>query len=727
MYLVCNDRLPNSHFQYTPAGAPACFSMDKMKAIVLPLLMVLLSACSNSSPTRDTIGALWQSEPERIRSLLHQLDFSKEELGAVHQFLRNKDTLQACQELLNYYQGTDRAWVIEALDPLSYEEAAPIADRLLADSLHINGVVDNIPRNPDGSWKWDHLGPESDAEFAYSLNAHKYLPALYVVWQKRGDHHLVELFNEIINDWVGQHPLPARGDSIYLVLEEKGHLDYRDIGEVEWRTLDTGRRLGAAWPQLFYAFQDQTAFTPATRLLMLSSLAEQADYLQQYHKSGHNWTTMEMNGLALAGLAFPEFRKAAEWAGYALDVMSEEINRQVYPDGVQTEISTKTQWVALQRFESLAENFKSAGRNISPAYRKRIIDMYHYLAYCMRPDGHQPLNNDSDREDLRPRVLAAAEKYSRPDWAFIATNGRQGENPESKPSVAFPWAGIQVMRSGWEAQAVWAFFDQGPYGTGHQHRDMLHLSIAAFGKDLLVDGGRYTHQDYFSFDPATWRGYFRSSWSHNVILVDDQGQRAGPLLAEEPLKEGIHYIHHSNYDFATGTFLSGFENTEGKIKHTRSVLYLKDQLWLVVDDIETDRPRKLSALWHLNPMAQVVLNEDVATTTDPDGANLRILPLGDLSWHAEVIKAQEKPVIQGWYSPHYGEKLPNPTLVYETEIPGSRHFAWFIVAAAEVVPDVPVRYEVKNGFIDLSFAPPGKKEKRVRFPLSHDGSGIQVD
>src|SRR5690606_25840300 len=104
------------------------------------------------------------------------------------------------------------------------------------------------------------------------------------------------------------------------------------------------------------------------------------------------------------------------------------------------------------------------------------------------------------------------------------------------------------------------------YGTGHQHRDMLHLSVSAFGKDLLVDGGRYTHQDYFSFDPTIWRGYFRSSFSHNVILIDGHGQKEGPLRTDTPLQENVHYRLDKSYDYITGKFIQGFENVEGDIE-----------------------------------------------------------------------------------------------------------------------------------------------------------------
>jgi len=661
--------------------------MDFIKTILFSGVL-LITGCNPPQPGENliTISDLWETHPERLRSLFSSLNLNNSGLSEVQSSLQKQDTLLAARLLLDYFENVERSWVITTIDPIANEESLELANLLVHDSVKVSAGTDLIPETKDGGWVWNHTGPQQDDEFGYGLNGHKYLPALYFSWLHSSNDLYVNTFDKIIKDWVSKHPLPEKGDSVYLVLENKGGLDYRDLGEVEWRTLEAGNRLGASWPQLFYGFQQAQSFSPAARLLMLSSIEEQSSFLLNYHKQGHNWTTMEMNGLALAGLAFPEFEQAEEWSNYALNTMSEEINRQVYPDGVQSEISTKTQWVALFRFESLANNFKKAGRDISEAYLERVEDMYNYLAYTMRPDGHQPLNNDSDREDLRPRVLNAAEKFNRPDWSYIATNGKSGVEPDSLPSVVFPWGGMSVMRNGWDSLAHWSFFDAGPFGTGHQHADKLHLSISAYGKDLLVDGGRYTHQDYFSFDPAIWRGYFRSSLSHNVILVDGKGQNGGPTMVEIPLNSGVDYGHFKEFDFARGTFTDGFNEVTGTINHSRSVLYLRDQYWVVVDQIESDQPRELQALWHYAPTCKVELNGLQAVSKNPKEPNLRIVPVGSVNWDAEIISGQEAPVKQGWYSETYGKKEPNPSVVYSAKIEGPILFAWLLVPALGDVP-----------------------------------------
>ncbi|GAA5221544.1 hypothetical protein GCM10025777_21740 [Membranihabitans marinus] len=683
-----------------------------------------LAACHSNNVSLSSVEDLWDSHPEKVRSLIQSINLLS--IPTADNYLHSGDTVMACRELLLHFKNMDRGWIVNSIDPMDMTEAVAISEKLNRDSVLIHDIPASIPRLEGGGWDWTYQGPDNDAEFAYSLNTQSYLIALYKVWSVDHKDHHISVFNSIVKDWALNHPLPEEGDSIYLVLNQEGNIDYRDIGEVEWRTLDTGRRLGSSWVQLFYAFLGHESFEPSTQLLMLSSIAEQAEFIRKYHKSGHNWTTMEMNGLALVGLAMPEFKQAAEWSDYALDVMSKEIQRQVYPDGVQTEISSKTQWVALRRFESLAKNFQSAGRSIDSNYMVRIGEMYDYLAFTLRPDGHQPLNNDSDRDNLRDRLQVASDKFNRSDWQYVISNGSSGTLPQHPLSYTYPWAGIQIHRSGWDSDASWAFFDLGPYGTGHQHRDMLHLSIADFGQDLLVDGGRFTHKDYFSFDPTIERGYFRSSWSHNVILVDHRGQNAGPLKAEKPLKEGLDYIHAEGFDTGIGRFVNGYTDVDGEVIHTRSVTYLKDHHWLVVDQIETDKPRDITALWHLAPDLEVVIEDENVKTKNMERANIEIHPLSDSPWTLKLVQGQSEPHLQGWYSAEYGVKLANPTIEYHKHIQKTSIFAWLITAKEGLIEDQNIQFRQTNNFLILEYTDINNDVKSIIYPLNHNLRDIVV-
>ena len=387
---------------------------------------------------------------------------------------------------------------------------------------------------------------------------------------------------------------------------------------------------------------------------------------------------MEMNGLAAIALGWPEFREATTWLDYAVETMTPELAGQVYPDGAQMELTSHYHGVAAGNFQAFANRLRKGERDLPPIFTETLETMWNYWAYTMRPNGHGILNNDSDYDFTRARVLTYAAQYQRPDWTYIATNGAEGVAPAGTLSSFFPWAGQALLRDGYGAEAQWAFFDVGPLGTGHIHRDMLHLSVHAFGRDILVDSGRYTYVG------GPWRDYFVNSPSHNVVLIDGQGQRNYTAKAEKPL-EGNHCFT-PGYDLVRGEYTGGFGEISEAITHTRAVLYPRGRFWLIVDRIQTDTPRTLSVLWHYHPECTVAIEGPTVSSSDAGKGNIRIIPIAAFSWDVEIVKGQTEPEIQGWYSPVYNEKAPAPVACFSATIPGTAVFAWLLLPARDLPP-----------------------------------------
>jgi hypothetical protein len=379
---------------------------------------------------------------------------------------------------------------------------------------------------------------------------------------------------------------------------------------------------------------------------------------------------------------------------------------------VQHELTSHYHLVALSNFEQLAEICRAAEAPLSPDYREGLERMWNYLACTMRPDGHGLLNNDSDRVQTRDPVLQAAATYGRPDWLYMATHGESGAEPASGPSFVFPFAGQLVVRSGRQPDALWGFFDFGPWGTGHQHNDKLHLSVSAHGRDLLVDSGRFT---YSGREARFQREYAVRSQAHNVVLIDGHGQGPGPALSREPVSDG---------EFSTGpglTFARGacdhFSGLDGSASHTRVVLYPGGSLLLVVDRIETDRPRSLEALWHWHPTCTVTPQGGDIVSVDPGAGNLRIVPVGPVDWHVGLVRGQEEPEIQGWYSREYNGWEPTTTSVLHGRVSGSTAFAWLLACApGEVGPVRGAVLENTDHAIRVRVERPGVEAVVVRVP-----------
>jgi len=633
---------------------------------------------------------LCETHGERVQKLFASLDLERHGLAGVKKAAEAKDWPGACAALLGHYRATKtNEWLREpAVQATGGKE--PRAEEILTDRLTFYSMAQKAPRSANGRLNWH---PTKYREWNSALHRHGQLSTLFGAYCKTGNRDYVRYLDGHVRDWIESNPY---GDKRRRTMA--------------WYGLEPGLRL-PHWARVFYGLQAVHEFTPTTRILMLSSIPEHAHFLRHRHKgTGGNWITMQLHGLATAAICWPEFKDASAWYAYAARMMNRATKDQVHPDGVQTELTSSYHRVALSRFQAFADLSARVGKTVPKSYKAQLEKMWNYLAYSMRPDGAGVLNNDSDRTHNVPHVLGRAVEFNRRDWAYIATNGKDGERPAVGPSVVFPWAGQVIMRSGWDRDAHWAFFDVGPYGTGHQHTDKLHLSIAAFGRDLLVDAGRFSYT-------SSWRQYFRSAAGHNIILVDNAGQNADVSKWRKPMTEN--YVISKEFDFARGTFDRGFRGVKGKVQHLRSVLYVKGTFWVVVDRIKTDRPRDIQALWHYHPDCSVVADGASVTSTDKGKGNLRIVPVSGPKWRLKIVKGQKTPSVQGWYSVRYNVKQANATAVYAGKIEKNATFAWVLVPAQDTPPAAKARLtaETETG-VRMRVELPGARPVELTVPIT---------
>lgn len=593
--------------------------------------------------------------PDRMKALLEHFDLEKAGLEAVHSAFEEGELILACHQLLQYYKDGQTASYLRESRPEITADRVSIADSLDRGIFTFYTQTDEVSRLPDGRLDWSYTGPADDIEWAWGLNRHSFLLTLLNTYLKSGNPKYARAIDRYVKDWVISS-LPYPGVKSRTAM---------------WRGLEVSFRV-KRWAEVFYGLMESEEFSPATRLLLLSSIPEHAHYLREFHAQG-NWLTMELSALARAATAWPELRKAGEWLEYTQGAMTASLLEQVYPDGVQTELTAHYHRVALSNFDLFREIFNQAEVPLPEVYTQKIEEMWNYLAYSLRPSGTNPLNNDSDLRNYQQALNRAAADFDRPDWLYIATNGQSGNKPEES-SVFFPYAGQAILRSGWDQAAHWAFFDIGPWGSGHQHSDKLHLSISAFGRDLLVDGGRFAYRGDLA---DKFRAYAVNSASHNLLLIDGHGQAPGPKETEAAL-DATHFRSTVEWDYAWGSF-DQFKETNGKAEHTRSLTYVKNKFWIVVDRLKTDRPRDVEVLWHWHPDCSVQKGRRRQVTTDHETGNLRIIPLGKQKWELNLIKGQESPDIQGWYSEAYNSATPNIAAVYRTQTRGDVAFIWLLL------------------------------------------------
>jgi hypothetical protein len=616
---------------------------------------------------------------ERVSALFEALDLRNEALEEAAGAWQSGDKVRACKALLAHFAKSDQAerWgggPVEAGD-----DTTAAAEAILRDEYTFQNVTGSPERKADGSLEWTHRGPNDDAEWAYFLNRHGHLSILHSAYRETGNDRYVNRIDSDIREWVIVNPY-----------------GWERTNDPRWRGLETMSRINV-WSRIFYNLIDDLHLQDGTRILLLSSIPEHAHYTQHYHNPGGNWLAMQMRSLSLAGLAFPEFRDQEAWLAYGYHALLPQMERQIYPDGAQKELSSHYHGATLYAFQAFADLYETAGQRLPDSWYEGLEQMWSYWAYSIRPDGHGVLNNDSNLDFNRPKLLKVYEQYDRPDWAFTASNGEHGTEPDGSPSRVFPWAGQLISRNGWEADAHWSVFDIGPWGIGHQHQDKLHLSVSAFGQDFLVDAGRL----YYKRD--VWRDWIQGTKAHNTLIIDGCEQNADVKEAESPLSEDTYQIADA-FDYTRSAFTAGYADLEGEAIHRRAVMYVRGLAWIVIDQVESDRDREIEALWHFHPDVDVSISDTVTRGSHASGS-VAVYPIGGWDGEIQTLKGQELPDIQGWYSREYNEKAPSSCVIYKTQ---RKSMVWVIVPSSDGAGDVDVTATDEGGVVTVSGKVAGK-------------------
>lgn len=398
-----------------------------------------------------------------------------------------------------------------------------------------------------------HSSPNGYREWPWQLSRHPELKHLAHEYNLTGDRKYARAAEEILTSFLDNCPPPdlsAPGNST-----------------VCWRTIELGIRMGSSWPYMLYSFYNEFPDTLLERIA--ESLFIHAEQLEARCTEG-NWKLMEMNGLLHIAILNPYLSKAEEWKAFALSELEREAERQFYPDGFHYELTTNYHEVSLnniQRAVELMEAFsvEVPGKLMEVLERATDVDVI-----LMLPDRRLPDINDGSSAPVRRFLERKARLFSFPALDFVL---KDGPEPSYK-SVTLPYSGFAVFRSGWDEGAVYGLLDSAPIGHMHQHEDKLSF-IAANGKDrFLTEGGCY------AYDHSPMHDYVLSSYAHNVLLVDGDGQarRKGYAWEEDDIskRSDLAWGFSECVDWASGTYDGPYGDDERRpVSWTRSVYFLK--------------------------------------------------------------------------------------------------------------------------------------------------------
>jgi hypothetical protein len=396
-----------------------------------------------------------------------------------------------------------------------------------------------------------------------------------------------------------------------------------------------------------YAWQELGAVEPGLAAALVDSIRAQAAHVRAELTPERNHRTLELYALFAVGLALPACDPDGELLRLAVAELEENLRTDFRADGVHREASTHYHLVALRSFLAFRENAERYGIELADDVDERLGRACDFALHCHRPDGGVPALSDADGHGYPELLGLAAELLDREDLRWVATTGRGG-TPPAECAASFADGGYFVQRSGWrDRDERFLIFDCGPLGDGgHGHYDLLSVEIAAGGRPLLVDPGRYTYAE----EEPNLRRWFKGTAAHNTVCVDG--------LDQTPYRRG-----KPRGPVAEGRFLErlrvpGLDVLHGEARspaydavHRRRILFVAGEYWLIEDRLEAPSPHRYDLRFHLAPFAELVFvaRGEGGVVVRAAGVQLSVCG-GDAR------------VEQGWVSPEYGLRLPAPVL-----------------------------------------------------------------
>lgn len=542
-----------------------------------------------------------------------------------------------------------------------------------------------------------------DTKIIWELNRHQHFVLLGQAYWLTDDERFVKEFVSQLSSWMDQNP-PKQG------------INWASSLEVSFRSI--------AWLWALYFFKHSESLTSDSLLKTLKFLYLHARHLETYlstYFSPNTHLTGEALGLCYLGTMLPEFAESSRWRATGLQILSEQLDRQVQADGVYFEQSSYYHRYTTDFLIHLSLLLRANGEARPAGLDEKLILLLDHLMYITRPDGTTPFFGDDDGgrlvkldqrapNDFRAALSTGAAMFARSDYKFVAGEpaeetlwlvGPSGlatlDNVIAKEpplqSTGFKSGGYYVMRDGWSTTSNYLLFDCGPHGVancGHAHADSLSLELAAHGRTMLVDPGTYTYTG-----SRQLRDWFRSSAAHNTLTIDGESSSvpAGPfswqtIAGSVPLS----WISHSRFDYVAGTH-DGYSRLPAAPSHSRDILFLKGNYWVMRDRVESSGDHEINLWFHFAADIGPLRSKNNTLQVISDNGDTTRLQVTTLARNGGWV------LEKGWVSRCYGEKVEAPVFAYKTLAKGSEELVTFLLPRQSgAVPPAEIReIEAVNG------------------------------
>ncbi len=525
-------------------------------------------------------------------------------------------------------------------------------------------------------------------EFSYHLQYHSEMLVLARAYERTKDEKYAARFDYMINSWIEQAECPENAGG--------------GGGQPLWRTLEAGVRMSRMWPTFINNFINSPSVPDRTWVNMFKSIWEHGYRLTKNNTQNthNNWVITEMVGLSTMGLCYPFMTDSENWLNTAIRILTEEINTQIYPDGMQIELTTGYHGGIIANYMRMKTLLETFGKEVPADFINGVRLMYSMYIKLCKPNLKTPGLNDGSEADVVYAMQNASTYFPDDDvFRYFATKRAEGTPPDYA-SCALAYGGFTVMRTDWTENAIWAFLDAGPEGQSHVHEDKLAFQLYAYGTDMLADTGTY------AYDTSDMRKYAIGTRSHSTGLVDGENQnrmKTHKRGMPDIKKADFSYALGEEYEIAEGYYDQGYGENLTDVKHVRKVIFFKKGLeslppfFVLLDSFESrdENEHDCEVSFQL-PYVPVSAFEHCVKASYKNGAVMKMIS----DKYPKIQIGQYAPKYIGWkpiHGPIEHEHAPAPVVSY-TKRGTEARFATLLLPLCEDSELTPSIAITENGF-----------------------------
>ncbi len=520
--------------------------------------------------------------------------------------------------------------VITILGKLKRQELILVCENYLSGGIYIDQAYPIV--NPSGNiWVSD---PVQDRSWRFWLHSFSMLVHLTNGYEETLKYAYLEKGKEFILDWY-EH-------------------NFNDSpSEMAWHDHSTAIRL-ILMCRFYQVWTGAGVEDNAFKSVLLKMVEKHCVKLsnEDFYMKKHNHGIDQDIALFTGYHTFKDYFFDKPWQDTALARFKKQMEDLFEGDGSYLEHSPHYAFLILDRMIQFTDVLKSVNNHGYKEIEERLLKQLEFLTDMLDPSCQIPPIGDSETRSVKFKKNSLEGDLKNKidqlnDWA-----NNQGKLKWEKGDAVYPQGGYAILKEKANSleECTQLIFSCAFHSRVHKHHDDLSFILFAKGQPLIVDAGKHSY-NYASEE----RQFIVSSKAHNSVIVDNSNTDIARVnIGKSALT--------SYFSSETLSFAAGCHCLYPGVIHSRLILYLKPELYLIFDYVEGHKDHDIDQNFLFAPNIQIQQVNNQFKGLIEDETVLTVSPLyhPKLINH-ELINGNREP-LDGWISLERNKVTPTSVL-----------------------------------------------------------------